>query len=134
MDTLQRKIVRPSRIGLELPASAAPLGLPDVPEKISLNADLEFLTERKVCYGDIDQNMHMNNARYCAWINDLLPLSFHRENWLSQVHIAFHKEQGDGQSVRISGAFDETGAFVVKGEEGETLTFAAELRYQKRSA
>lgn len=73
---------------LPMPGSLPPLELP--------NREL-----RRVRYSELDCNGHLSNTRYANWMEDLLPLEFHRQHRLRRLHICYLNEALEGQELAL---------------------------------
>lgn len=131
MDTEKRSLVLPGRGGLtingcnrgcegKIPGSLLP--------GIYANTD-----RRTVVYSELDRNRHMNNTRYLDWIDDLLPLAFHKDHYLSSCNICYLQELLPGQTLQFSWELDENGLFHLDGRlsesTGEKRIFAAQVQF-----
>lgn len=131
MDTEKRSLVLPGRGGLtingcnrgcegKIPASLLP--------GIYKNTD-----RRTVTYSELDRNRHMNNTRYLDWIDDLLPLTFHEDHYLSSCNICYLQELLPGQTLQFSWELDENGLLHLDGRlsesTGEKRIFAAQVHF-----
>ncbi len=97
------------------------------PAKIPEPKNLEFLTERKICFSDIDANGHTNNSRYGAFILDSLPLEFAEKNF-TDFKINYSKEAMLGETIKIYADFSESNKITVIGKT-DAISFEAELYY-----
>ena len=87
---------------------------------------------RKVRYSLLDVNGHMNNARYLDWMDDLLPLEFHREHDLREFTICYLTEGKADMSVDIGYEMDG-GILRADGFADGTRIFAAKLSYDGKN-
>ena len=131
MDTENRSLVLPGKGGLtidgcnrgtegSLPVSLTP-------------GHYENCSIRTVVYSDLDRNQHMNNTRYLDWVNDLLPLAYHRDHYLSNCIICYHQELLPDQSLALSWQLREDGLFSLDGYSANSATekriFSAQVQY-----
>lgn len=100
MDTEKRSLVLPGRSGVEICGCDRGTEGP-MPHSI-LPGRYENNTRRTVLYSDLDRNRHMNNTRYLEWVNDLLPLQFHKEHYLSACSICYMQELLPTQAIHIT--------------------------------
>ena len=132
MDVTSRAMVLPGKSGVDVPGILtgtelkAPAGL--------RNADFTCEEVRRVCFSDLDENGHMNNARYLDWLCDLLPSEFHREHPMKAVTICYMSEALEGQQLRLSWTGEEH--FRLDGSAaqtdvsgGHTRIFSAEAEF-----
>lgn len=105
MDLDTRAMVLPGKSGIavegilrgqELPAPAS------IPPAV-----LECRTERRVQYGELDWNGHVNNARYLDWLEDLLPSAFHREHPMEAFTVCYLNEIREGEQVSLHWQMEE---------------------------
>lgn len=121
MDTRKRTMVLPGSSALEVPGVLRGTEL-KVPGSLH-PATLPFHTARTVCYGDLDVNRHMNNTRYMAWAEDLLPSAFHGEHPLQELVVNYANEAREGQDLNLDYELSPDGIFQVDihraGEDGK---------------
>ncbi|MDR2481992.1 MAG: acyl-ACP thioesterase [Spirochaetaceae bacterium] len=72
VDIKSRRPLRPSEAGLTLPQNGETETMIEMPAGLSSRDDLVKTSERKVLYSDIDLNVHVNNARYVQWVQDII--------------------------------------------------------------
>ena len=99
MDRNNRSMVLPGKSGvsvpgiirggeLETPGSLAPVPLANE-------------ASRRVCYGELDRNGHMNNTHCLDWAADLLPSSFHENRVPAQISVCYLAEAREGQLLEL---------------------------------
>ncbi len=131
MDKQSRAMVLPSKSGIlinglvrgnELPS---PHSLPPALSGAS--------TRRRVCFTDLDSNIHMNNCRYLEWAADLLPASFHAAHALQDVTMCFLAEAREGDELEILWNLNADGLLhmdIQRLEKDKKIhIFAADLHY-----
>ena len=97
--------------------------------------DLDGHECRRVLFGDLDQNGHMNNTRYLEWIYDLLDSTFHREHTPKELNICYHAEAREGQMLHLNWQMEEDDQMLVDAlrpdaEDGQMhRVFAAKLQF-----
>ena len=97
--------------------------------------DLDAQECRRVRFGDLDQNGHMNNTRYLEWMYDLLDSNFHREHTPKELNICYHAEAREGQTLHLNWQLDEENQMLVDAlrpdaEDGQMhRVFAAKLQF-----
>ena len=105
MDLTTRAMVLPGKSGIEYhgitrggeltsPKSLTPKNLPNA-------------TDRKVRFGQLDRNGHMNNTKYLEWAMDLLPGSFHREHPLKGFTVCYLNEAREADRVTLRHSLEE---------------------------
>ncbi len=100
------------------------------PEKIPLPEDLKPILKRPIWYSDIDGNGHMNNARYGAFVVDLLPPEF-QSKVFTDFKINYSREAVQGQMIELFASFSEQeGKVTVVGRQEDSVCFEAELFYR----
>ena len=131
MDTEKRSLVLPGRGGLTidgcnrgceapLPASLAP-------------AFYKNTASRTVQYSELDRNGHMNNTRYLDWVDDLLPVSFHKTHQLQSCTVCYLQELLPGSDCQLHWQMDETGLLQLNGVLSDSTEdkriFAAQVQF-----
>ena len=97
--------------------------------------DLDGHACRRVLFGDLDQNGHMNNTRYLEWIYDLLDSTFHREHTPKELNICYHAEAREGQMLHLNWQMEEGDQMLVDAlrtdsEDGQMhRVFAAKMQF-----
>lgn len=124
--TSDRAMVLPGKANLPMVTTVRGLELPN-PGSL---APREFACRdrRTVRYSLLDVNGHMNNTRYLDWVEDLLPLEFHRDNSLQEFTICYLSEGKPGEVVEI-GYGMEDGQLQVDGRAENGRVFAAKVMY-----
>lgn len=84
-----------------LPAYNIPPAIDELPGKIPEPSVVEFSSERKASYSDIDVNQHVNNAKYIEYIFDALPLHEFTALKYSRVQINYLKEVKMSEMISI---------------------------------
>lgn len=99
MDLHSRALILPGRSGILVPGHVRGLELP-APKSLTPK-NLTAVTERKVRFGQLDRNGHMNNTKYLEWVMDLLPGSFHAEHTLREFTVCYLSESREGDRVSL---------------------------------
>jgi len=131
MDTEKRSLVLPGRGGLRIDGCnrgcEAPLPVSLAP------AAYESIASRTVQYSELDRNGHMNNTRYLDWINDLLPLHFHKTHEIQSCTVCYLQELLPGDACSLRWQMDETGLLrldgVLSDSTQEKRIFAAQVQF-----
>ena len=105
MDTQKRTMVLPGKSDVEIPGIETDRNI-SLPKSLLPLKDGESIT-RQVTYSELDRNLHMNNTRYLDWLADLVPLSIHRDRYLSECTLCYLSETLYGQSLRLSWKMEE---------------------------
>lgn len=113
-----RKLVLPKGSGVNVPGhiSGDELPIPNSFASISMGE----LSERKVCFSELDLNGHMNNTKYLDWVADLLPSTFHKDHTFRDVTVCYLSEALEGQTVTLSLNHLEDGSLQVDGFRPDT--------------
>ncbi len=134
MDTNTRAMVLPGNSGITVPGVLrggelkTPGSLVPIP--------LANKTFRQVDRSDLDQNGHMNNARYLDWVSDLLPVDFPQCQVPAQVSLCYLAEAREGQQLSLSWEMDKDGTLRVEathtpqGEKAHRI-FAAAVTFSQ---
>lgn len=120
-DLSTRKLVLPSAANLffpDEPAFSPPL---DEPGRFRADASGGAAFSRQVCYSDVDENGHVNNARYVTWITDLFPIQRHMRGRISELKISFSSEvRPEYGAAELTLREDGSEFFVVGTANGKT--------------
>jgi acyl-ACP thioesterase len=94
--------------------------------------------ERAVRYFDVDVNGHVNNARYCDYTLDCLPIETHRRRVVRSIEIGYANEAraGDVISLRCAALPDDPDTMYFEGADaaGGTVFFRARTVMADRAA
>ena len=124
MDLNTRAMVIPGKSGIDFPGCTCGGELPS-PKSLTPK-NLPNATGRKVRFGQLDRNGHMNNTRYLEWVMDLLPGEFHREHPLKEFTVCYLNEAREGDRITLRHDLDESSILLVDAtrpdpnEEGKT--------------
>lgn len=132
VDIAKRKILRPSA----LPIAVEPYledSVGGLPDKVVIPSDL-ILQEAyryQVRYSGLDNNRHLNNARYVDLCCDALTLE-EWEAWeLTGLHITYAQEAQYGEEITIlRSPLTEEGMYV-RGQSGDRVYFEACLKLKR---
>ncbi len=105
MDLNTRAMVLPGKSGIEYHGITRGGELPS-PKSLTPK-NLPGSTERKVRFGQLDRNGHMNNTKYLEWAMDLLPGSFHREHPLKGFTVCYLNEAREADRVTLRHSLEE---------------------------
>ena len=110
-----RALVRVSDFDLKLPRlKSLDLALP----RITLPSTVSDVGGYGVHYGDVDQNMHMNNTRYPDMYSNFLPL---QGKMISKIAISYSNEAKMGEKLRVMRA-NEGNIFYFRTVRGDGKT------------
>lgn len=132
VDMDKRKILRPSA----LPIAVEPYledSVGSLPDKVVIPADLS-LTEAyryQVRYSGLDNNGHLNNARYVDLCCDALTLEEWEELELTGLHITYAQEAQYGEEVSILRSSRTEEGVYVRGQGEDKVFFEACLRFER---
>ena len=99
MGLSDRSMVLPGKSGIEVPGLLRG-GELTAPRSLTPK-DLSSVTERKVRFGQLDRNGHMNNTKYLEWAMDLLPGAFHAGHPLKEFTVCYLNESREGDRVTL---------------------------------
>ena len=133
MDLNTRAMVLPGKSGVEVEGLLQGSELPapaSLPPK-----ELENVTQRRVCFSDLDRNGHMNNVKYLDWVADLMPSEFHAAHTPKEITLCYLSECREGDALQLQHAFRDGSLRVEAGRtdpnDGKThRIFAAEIVYE----
>lgn len=98
--------------------------------KIQIPENLTKWDERIIKYSDIDGNRHVNNARYGAFVADVIPENL-RNTAFTDFRLNYAKEAKLGQKLEIFGFINEPEKKVtIIGKTEEGTSFEAELYWK----
>ena len=117
MDLSSRAMVLPGKSGIDFPGCTRGGELPS--PKSLMPKNLAASTDRKVRFGQLDRNGHMNNTKYLEWAMDLLPGSFHAEHPLTGFAVCYLNEAREGDRVTLGYSLDETNTLLVDATRPE---------------
>ncbi|NQX49877.1 acyl-ACP thioesterase [Paenibacillus tritici] len=132
VDMDKRKILRPSA----LPVAVEPYledSVGSLPDKVVIPADLSMqeVYRYQVRYSGLDNNRHLNNARYVDLCCDALTLEEWEELELGGFHITYALEAQYGEEISIlRSSLTEEGVYV-RGQGGERIFFEACLKLKR---
>jgi acyl-ACP thioesterase len=66
--------------------------LPDLPQKINSETEMEKVYSKKIGYSDIDLNNHTNNAKYVELMFDCFDQYFHKKHWVKSIIVSFNAQ------------------------------------------
>ena len=97
--------------------------------KIQIPENLTKWDERIIKYSDIDGNSHVNNARYGAFVADVIPENM-RSTAFTDFRLNYAKEAKLGQKLEIFGKINEDEKMLtIVGKTEEGVSFEAELSW-----
>ena len=105
INTESRALVRVSDFELGLP-TLPPLDL--AMRALKLPSDITDIGGYGVHYGDVDQNMHMNNTKYPDMYSNFLPLE---GKMISSISISYCAEAKLGEKLRVQRAVADGGYY-----------------------
>lgn len=114
LDLQKRRIMMPSRVGIQFPIIEKQKKEIPLPQDLPTDIPYKHVMTRKVLYGDVDTNQHMNNARYIEWACDLLDYDYFKDHYIDTIDI-FFKHEIEPQSLVDLYYFDITDTFYIKG-------------------
>ena len=131
MDTEKRSLVLPGRGGLTINGCNRGCEAP-IPGSLT-PGQYENAATRTVRYSELDRNGHMNNTRYLDWVDDLLPLAFHKTHSVQSCTVCYLQELLPESSCHLSWQMDDGGLVQLDGtlsdSTGEKRIFAAQVQF-----
>ncbi|UQZ37543.1 acyl-ACP thioesterase [Paenibacillus sp. PK3_47] len=130
VDIDKRKILRPSA----LPVAVEPYledSVGSLPDKVKIpdDAPMAEAYRYQVKYSGLDNNGHLNNARYVDLCCDALTLEEWEESELSGLQITYAQEAKYGDEITIyRSSRTDTGVYV-RGQDGDKVFFEACLTF-----
>lgn len=131
MDWESRAMVLPGNSGVEVPGILRQLELP-LPKGIPVR-HYSQTEQRTVRYSELDQNGHLNNAKYANWMEDVLSSEFHRDHELCGMQICYMSEAFEGQELTLSWELVDNILHLNasrQGVAGEQWVFALQAEYR----
>lgn len=131
MDLKNRSMLIPKKSGVNIEGTLRGIE-PPAPGSL-LPRPLENTERRRVVFNDLDRNIHMNNARYLDWLQDLLPAEYHRDHPIREMTMCYINEAREGQTLDITWELSEDGqlqADIHRSKEDDEYDriFAAKIR------
>lgn len=123
-DLNTRRLVLPSAANLAFPVDVFPAPLAE-PGRFRVDVSGGTVFYRDVRYGDVDENGHVNNARYIAWITDLFDMERHMKGRIRELKVSFSAEVRPGQGAAELSLREEGPEFFVAGVSGGKTSFEA---------
>lgn len=97
MDRQTRAMVLPGKSGVEV-SGVILEDTPPAPKSLS-PISMPAAVQRQVTDADLDQNGHMNNARYLDWAEEALGAGFRRDRTLRCATLCYLNEAKEGQML-----------------------------------
>lgn len=128
LDMKQRKMLPAKSFDLRpTPTTSADVFTGIKTGRIKLPENAELFGSRKIVYSDLDANGHTNNARYIAFVFDVLPEEYQKMEY-KDVRLNYSKEALFGENLVIKGCIDaEQKKITVAGLIEEQSSFECEL-------
>jgi medium-chain acyl-[acyl-carrier-protein] hydrolase len=132
IDVNNTRLMTEKNLPFTMPDNSNRDALAELPQKISLEANLQTQFSIIARYSDIDIMGHVNNARYADWVTDCFPIAMYRQKRLQSLQINFVKEvkPGDGISISMGEGNRHPGLWAINGDNltnGEKAFEAAVL-------
>ena len=99
MSLSTRAMVLPGKSTVDVPGHLRGGELPS-PRSLTPK-NLSHATDRKVRFGQLDRNGHMNNSRYLDWAMDLLSGDYHAGHPLKAFTVCYLNEAREGELVTL---------------------------------
>lgn len=132
VDIKKRKILRPSA----LPIAVEPYledSVGDQPDKVVIPPELTLQEAYtyQVRYSGLDNNRHLNNARYVDLCCDALTLEEWEARELTGLHITYAQEAQYGEEITILRTPLTDDGVYIRGQDGGRMYFEACLKLKK---
>ncbi len=131
MDTEKRSLVLPGRGGLQIDGCNRGCEAP-IPASL-VPASYKKIGSRTVQYSELDRNGHMNNTRYLDWIDDLLPIDFHKTHRFQSCTVCYLQELLPESVCELRWQMDEKGLLQLDGVFSDSVQekriFAAQIQF-----
>ena len=101
IDNNTRKVIVDRDVIAKLPPEKRDDQL-ELPGRISVPEDSNFIENRKIHYSDLDFNTHMNNVRYVELLMDVHDSSFYKNNHPSFILLNYMREIHEKETVSVS--------------------------------
>jgi len=103
--------------------------------RLKPNGKLDKVYAREVRYSDIDQNEHLNNAKYVDFIMDAFTIDEHRKYFVKSIEIDYSNEALPGDTIsffRDMSQIDENIIYMegINEDSGE-INFKAKIYFDK---
>ncbi len=126
VDLNEHTLLRPAQFPAEVEHQTERLsGCPD-PAKLKMPDGAQACGEHTVRLSQLDFNGHLNNTRYADILFDHLPAD--TASHMSGFSITFSHEAKCGDTLCLSRATDENGAWLLTAQNGDQTCFTAEVR------
>ncbi|MCE3198663.1 acyl-[acyl-carrier-protein] thioesterase [Paenibacillus sonchi] len=130
VDIAKRKILRPSALPVKVEHYTGD-SVGSMPQKVTIPPELSLVEAYRyqVRYSGLDNNSHLNNARYGELCTDTLSLKEWEQLKLAGFRISYLQEATFGEEmVILRTPITDQGMFV-RGQSGETVFFEACLKF-----
>jgi medium-chain acyl-[acyl-carrier-protein] hydrolase len=113
---------RSSRLPVQVESFEKRFGEDKKLDKIKMVGELINTSERNVTYSDIDLNIHVNNAKYISWVEDIFKLEEYSNKRIGNLQLNFVKEAKYGDVVIINKYNDKSSpnVYYIEGVDKET--------------
>lgn len=113
---------RPSRLTAQVESVENRFGEDKKLDKIKMIGELIDTSERKITYSDIDLNIHVNNAKYISWVEDVFTLEEYKDRKIANLQLNFVKEAKFEEIVVLNKYVDKnfTSVYYIEGLNKET--------------
>ncbi|MFC3749478.1 acyl-[acyl-carrier-protein] thioesterase [Paenibacillus sp. GCM10012306] len=132
VDIEKRKILRPSALPVPVQHYVAD-SVGEMPSKVEIPEGLlmQEAYRYQVRYSGLDNNGHLNNAKYGDLCCDALSLDEWDGKKLKRFNITYSQEATFGQEITISRSSLSTEGAYVQGISGDTILFTACLIFER---
>ncbi|WP_379136589.1 acyl-[acyl-carrier-protein] thioesterase [Paenibacillus sp. sgz500958] len=126
VDMDKRKILRPTALPIQVEAYQGD-SVGEIPSKVSIPVEsaMEKIYQYQVRYSGLDNNGHLNNAKYGDLCCDALTLSEWEGKELKRFRITYLQEVKVGETLTIYRSEITSEEIYVRGQNGDTIYFEA---------
>lgn len=128
VDIQKRRMVPPKKAGITIPQIVCEHPL-KAPKPIDIDLKMKYQSTRQVLYSDVDTNQHMNNTRYLQWAFDLIDYHIHKDYFVSDLNIQYHKEIMPLQMVDLYMAHQDN-RYLIEGRNDTDIYFTIEMYFK----
>ena len=126
IDNTTRKVIVDRDVISKLPPESYDCQ-PELPEKITIPENKQFVEKRTIHYSDLDFNSHMNNVRYVELLMDVHDFEFYKTHRPSFISLNYMKEIREKDQVSVYSDLNNPETFEVQ-VDGST-SFLAKVTF-----
>lgn len=100
IDNTTRKVIVDRDVISKLPPESYDCQ-PELPEKITIPENKQFVEKRTIHYSDLDFNSHMNNVRYVELLMDVHDTAFYDVHSVKSITLNYMRELKEKEAVDV---------------------------------